>query len=272
MSRLLRTRRPPAQLWRAPAFLPHVQPALTATAVRDAERYLGVTLPSAYLSMLAHQNGGYLRATWPELPHRSLDGIGPAFPSLTVDDAWWRTPDADDDMWVPPGPALLIPFDGEGHWNLCLDYRTHGPRAEPAVTYVDVDAEEETPVADSVDAFLDGLVDDLETTAFRIHADIDLDLFAETLAAASGYKFEDQGNWNHGYRQLRARLGNGAWLWLSANRVPAGFDRDGPRVIATPETALRLPTDPACRLIVECTPDAIETTRALLHATGHRDG
>jgi hypothetical protein len=170
------TPRPPALLWQAPAFLPQVQPALTATAVRDAERSLGVTLPPAYLSMLAVQNGGYPRARWPDLPHRSLDGIGPRYPSLTVDDAWWRTPDPDDGMWVPPGSALLIPFDGEGHWNLCLDYRARGPRAEPAVTF------------------------------------------------------------------------------------------------ATPETALRLPTDPGCRLIVECTPDATGTTRALLRATGHCDG
>jgi hypothetical protein len=259
-------------LWQAPAFLPHVQPALTGAAVRDAERRLGVTLPPAYLSMLAVQNGGYLRATWPDLPHRSLDGIGPGYPSLTVDDAWWRTPDPDDDMWVPPGSALLIPFDGDGHWDLCLDYRARGPRAEPTVTYVDVDAEEEMPVADSVDAFLDGLVDDVETTAFRVHAEVGLDEFAETVTATSGYELEDQGAWNHGYRQLRARLDDDGWLWLSANRVPAAFDRDGPRVIATPESALRLPTDPACRLIVECTPEAMETTRALLRATGHWDG
>jgi hypothetical protein len=264
--------RPPALLWAVPAFRPYVQPPLTAAAVRDAERYFGVRLPAGYLAMLAVQNGGYLRATWPDLPHRGLDGIGPTYPSLILDDAWWRAPGAAEEMWVPPGLALLIPFDGDGHWDLCFDYRVSGPHAEPAVTYLDVETEKEAPVADSFDAFLDGLVDELETTAFRIRADVSLDVFAQTFTAASGYEFEDAGNWDHGYRQLRARLDNGAWLWLSANRVPAGFDRDGTRVIATPQTALRLPTDPACHLVVECTPDATETTQAVLRAIGHWDG
>jgi hypothetical protein len=29
---------------------------------------------------------------------------------------------------------LLIPFNGDGHWDLCLDYRCIGPDADPAVT------------------------------------------------------------------------------------------------------------------------------------------
>jgi hypothetical protein len=78
-----------------------VQPVLTPDAVHAAERQFGVTLPSPYLAMVAVQNGGYLRASWPGLPHRRLDGIGPGFPSITRDDAWWRDPDAKDEMWVP---------------------------------------------------------------------------------------------------------------------------------------------------------------------------
>jgi hypothetical protein len=44
--------RRPARLWRVPAFVPYVQPPLTAAAMRAAEHDLGVTLPDAYVSML----------------------------------------------------------------------------------------------------------------------------------------------------------------------------------------------------------------------------
>ncbi|MGI5180316.1 SMI1/KNR4 family protein [Dactylosporangium sp. CA-152071] len=266
------TVRQPAMLWEVPAFLPYVQPRLTSAAVRAAERQLGVTLPATYLAMLETQNGGYLRATWPGLPHRRLDGLGPNFPGVTAGRAWWQAPDADDEMWVPPEPGLLVPFDGEGHWDLCWDYRTAGPRAEPAVTYVDVDAEEQVAVAGSFDAFLDGLVDEVETTAMRVMADISLDTFGQILAEVSGHEIEDQGDWNHGYRELRARLGEQAWLWVSPNRVPAGFDRDGAHVVTTPETALRLPADPDCHLIVQCTPDAAAAVQAMLVAAGYWHG
>ena len=118
----------PHLLWDVPAFLEYVQPALTPDAVRAAEKQLRVTLPGAYLAMVEVQNGGHLRATWPDLPHQRLDGIGPRFPSITRDEAWWRTPDAENDMWVPDQPELLIAFDGGGHWNLCFDYRGGGRR------------------------------------------------------------------------------------------------------------------------------------------------
>jgi hypothetical protein len=264
------TVRQPAVLWAVPAFLPYVQPPLTSAAVRAAERHLGVTLPATYLAMLETQNGGYLRATWPELPHQRLDGIGPNFPGVAAGRAWWHAPDADEEMWVPPEPDLLVPFDGEGHWDLCWDYRTSGPHAEPAVTYVDIDAEEHATVAGSFDAFLDGLVDEVEATAFRVTADISLDRFGQILAEVSGHEIEDQGDWNHGYRELRARLGDGSWLWVSPNRVPAGFDRDGAQVITTQETALRLPAEPDCRFIVQCTPDVTAVVQAMLEEAGHR--
>ncbi len=259
----------PDLLWDVPAFLEYVQPALTPDAVHAAERQFGVTLPSAYLAMLAVQNGGYLRATWPDLPHERLDGIGPEFPSITRDDAWWRAPDAEEEMWVPPEPGLLVPFDGGGHWNLCFDYRGAGPRADPTIAYIDIEAEQDVPVAGSLDAFLDGLVDEVDATAFRISADVSLDAFAQVFAAVSGREVVDQGDWNYGYRQLRAQMVDGAWMWVSENRVPAGVRRDGNQVVATAETALRLPADPACRLIVTCTPDAVKATRAALRATGH---
>jgi len=55
--------RKPELLWAVPAFLPSVQPPLTAEAVQAAERQFGVRLPPVYVSILAVQNSGYLRAT-----------------------------------------------------------------------------------------------------------------------------------------------------------------------------------------------------------------
>jgi hypothetical protein len=78
-----------------------------------------------------------------------------------------------------------------------------------------------------------------------------------------------QGDWSHGYRQLRVSIGDDAWMWVGENRVPAGFHRDGDEAVVRAEAGLRLPADPACRLTVECTTDVMEATRAALQVTGY---
>ncbi|GAA3292925.1 SMI1/KNR4 family protein [Dactylosporangium vinaceum] len=249
-----------------PAYLPYVQPPLTGAAVAAAEERLGVRLPAAYLAMLEVQNGGELRATWPGLPHRRLAGIGPHFPSITRDDAWWRRPDDGDDIWVPDGAGRLVAFDGGGHWDLCLDYR--GGDDEPEVVMVDVDGASVTAVAKSFDAFLAGLVDETEASALRIRSGIGLDDLAALLGDELDCAFVDQGDWAHGYRTLHARLPGGAQVWLSENRVPAGFHREGRQVVVTTETALRLPADPRCRIIVETADDDAGQTRSTLQHLG----
>jgi hypothetical protein len=261
---------PALDLWSVPAFLDYVQPALTSEAVRGAQLQLGIRLPASYLMMLEVQNGGYLRATWPDSPHTCLNGIGPGFPSITRDEAWWRAPGAEDEMWVPPQRELLIPFDGDGHWDLCFDYRVTGPDGEPSIAFIDNEVEQDVQVADSFESFLAGLVDEVEQTAIRIYADIGLDEFAEAFAVASGAEVADQGSWNNGYRHLRANLGgDGMWAWIGPNRVPSGFRRDGNDVVVTSATGLRLPRDEACRLIVEFTAAAAEATHDAVRATGH---
>lgn len=256
-------------LWLAPAFLDYVQPRLTSDLVRAAEAQLRVRLPANYLDMLEAQNGGYLRATWPGLPHRRLDGIGTGFPSLTSVDAWWYGADANAGAWVPAESELLVPFDGDGDWDLCFDYRVHGPSAAPTVTYIDIEQGHDIALTDSFDSFLSGLVDEVERLAIRVYADVDLDEFGRLFAAACGQPVVDQGDWNYGHRHLMANMGApDRWAWISPNRVPAGFRRAGDRVVSTAETALRLPQDEACRLLVRFTPDAAEATRAALLATG----
>src|SRR5215469_529390 len=128
-------------IWRVPTYLPYLQPPLTNEAVAEAEKRIGFKLPSEFLTLLRKQNGGYIRYSLPEMVHDSIAGIGPHFPSLTGYD--W------DEFQEYVGFPLqgLVPFDGDGHWHLCLDYRQNS--GTPAVTHADIECDEETRVADS---------------------------------------------------------------------------------------------------------------------------
>ena len=250
------------RVWAVPAYLPSCQPPLDAAAVADAERRLGVRLPAAYLRLLEVQNGGYLRRRHPGWPAGMLWGIGPHFPSLTGGHAWWQQ-DPEDDDWAPPAAHLLVPFDGDGHWNLCLDYRACPDGDDPPVTFVDVEAGAESAVAPSFEAFLDGLDTDEDAGALRSYVLEPMADLAARLADALGLPVTDQGAWAHGYPVLRLGA-QGSWVWVSPNRVPAGFSRDGHTVLTTAATALRLPDDPRCVHLVASTGDLLPAVRPLL--------
>src|SRR3954451_23089396 len=111
--------RAPGWYWRVPALLDSVQPALTDELVSAAELQLGVKLPASYLALLGRQNGGYLRAAWPASYSRMLWGIGPKAPSITLDQARWRPKNRAPQAWAPSLSELLIPFDGDDHWDMC---------------------------------------------------------------------------------------------------------------------------------------------------------
>ncbi len=240
--------------WQAPAYLDYVHAPLTDAAVAAAEAQLGVRLPALYLVLLRQQNGGYLRGGWPGTVSHSLFGIGDGFPSITGQGAWWKQPDPDPGLFVPDQPALLVPFDGDGHWDMCFDYRRSGPQAEPAVTHVDLDARSDEVVADSFRDYLAGLTDEDADTELRLSTDLPLDQVAAQLAARLDRAVDDQGDASHGYRVLRIALpGAYQWCWLGPNRVPRGFRRQGRRVIATPDTTLRRPEDPTCTILVSAT-------------------
>ena len=254
------------RVWAVPAYLPYRQPALTAEVVAAAERQLGVRLPGGYLRLLEVQNGGYLRAGHRHWPAAQLWGIGPELPSLTGGLARWQD-GADDEGWVPQAAHLLVPFDGDGHWYLCLDYRQAPGTDEPAVTFVDVESEAESPVAPSFEAFLAELDQDDDAAALRSHQPVPTAELAGRLAEGLGLPLVDQGAWDYGYPVLRIGA-DGSWVWVSPNRVPAGFSRDGDAVVVTPETALRLPDDPGCVHLVTCTDDLAAAVRALLAPAG----
>ncbi|KPG26232.1 SMI1/KNR4 family protein [Mycobacteroides immunogenum] len=158
----------PAQIWRVPPYEAYVQSPLTKELLEVAEHELGVRLPTAYLALLRVQNGGYLGVCFPEnqnfsTTHGIIRGIGTKYPYLAKE-AWWH--DDEDFEPRPSGAAWLIPFDGDGHWDLCLDYRQSstdatGLRADPAVVVIDTEEREpniESFVADSFENYLAQLV------------------------------------------------------------------------------------------------------------------
>ena len=259
----------PLSYWKVPAYLDSVQPALTRAAVTAAETQLGVKLRQAYLALLWQQNGGYLRATWPDRVSRALNGIGPRFPSITLDDAWWRPGNAGPEEWVPRDPELLIPFDGDGHWDMCFDYRACRPNGEPTVTCVDCELEEETAIADSFSRFLAGLVDETAQESTRLYGSVDPQDVAHRMAEHLRLSEPSMDAWAYGYPVWHIALrGKSQSCWVSRNRAPAGFRREGERVLVTKETALRLPEDPDCVVLLACTDESKAVVLAALTALG----
>jgi len=255
----------PGGYWQVPAFLDYVQPALTDEALAAAEAHLGVTLPSAYLHLLRQQNGGYLRAN--SGISSQVNGIGPQFPSITRDEGWWRPKNADAGAWAPTDASLLIPFDGDGHWDMCFDYRRGGPRGEPSITHVDCECEREEPVAADFLDFLAALVDEVAEQSTRIYGGAEAGAVARAIAKHLQLAEPTVDESSSGFPMWRIALhGNAEWCWCGPNRVPKGFRREGTSVIVTDSTALRVPEDPDCCVLLSVTDDSGPTIAAALAA------
>jgi hypothetical protein len=205
--------------------LPYLQPALTDDAIASAEEEIGYRLPKEYLDLLRKQNGGYIRYALPECVHNTIAGIGPHFPRLTRGD--WE-------VWqenVSYPLQGLVPFDGDGHWHLCLDYRQDS-RA-PSITHADIECDEESHVAESFAAYL-GLLRVRVDEEFVLDAVPDIETVKASLSALLGVAFEPPDTWAQGYPVQRARIGtdqykNPLWVWISPNTVPRGFVRKDDR-------------------------------------------
>lgn len=210
-------------IWKVPAYLPYIQPVLTDRAIAAAEEKIGYKLPNEYLSLLRKQNGGYIRYALPENVHDTIAGIGPNFPSLTGFD--WE----EYQEYVSYQLQGLVPFDGDGHWHICLDYRKN-PR-DPAITLADIECDEETHVADSFADYLAMLRIPVENE-YVLEAVSDIEKVKGELARHLGVTFDQPDTWAYGYPTERASLGsegNPQWLWLSPNTVPCGFVRQDDR-------------------------------------------
>jgi hypothetical protein len=197
---------------------------LSDAAVASAEREIGYKLPSEYLNLLRKQNGGYIRFSLPKMVHDSIAGIGPHLPSLTGFD--WD--ECQEHVSFPL--QGLVPFDGDGHWHLCLDYRQNS--ATPAVTHTDIECDRESRIADSFAHYLAMLQIDVGDE-YVLEEAFEIEKVKADLSSSLAISFEPPDTWAHGYPTHRARLGtkkNPEWVWISPNTVPRGFVRsDDPR-------------------------------------------
>jgi len=142
---------------------------LTAARVRKAEKALGFKLPAAYLALLAERNGAYLRCgqfpttkcpSWAAdhvlfdhvIGIGGEDGVDAEFGSKYLI-AEWGYPDT----------GVVISTDG--HTAFMLDYSRCGPKGEPRVVWIDVEAGEKpraVVLAPNFAAFLKKLREDEE--------------------------------------------------------------------------------------------------------------
>ncbi|MFE4873447.1 SMI1/KNR4 family protein [Streptomyces sp. NPDC056682] len=140
-----------------------VQQPLTDEMVREAERLLGVTLPSALLDLLQVQNGGSVAAdhdafstsrptSWSDdhVPFGDLMGIGRRAGVTSLLDSPYLV-----EEWGLPAPLVLL--SGDGHCWIGLDYRTCGRDGEPSVTWFETDLDSELALADDFRSFVEGL-------------------------------------------------------------------------------------------------------------------
>lgn len=247
--------------WRTPAYLPYVQPHLTEAVIAEAEAGLGVKLPSAYLACLRVQNGGYIRFELADkdLPHDTIWGVGPYFPNINEYHQALDPEAAEDDgFWAPHDCSRLVPFDGDGHWFICLDYRNG---EEPSVAFVDVEAEHDLQVAATFEDYLGLLVPSYGSDILGIRNVASIDEVSNRLRQFTGADFEPANDQDHGYPVRRCKLqsdGDQEWIWVSPNQTSRGFvratDRRYPELKdASRGNTLRMPEYPDVQVLIGCT-------------------
>lgn len=204
-------------IWTVPKYLPYVQPELNQKIIEEAENKMGYKLPTAYLDLLKIQNGGYIRYTLKDTPHCQISGIGHFYNSITSFE-WFKEYEEGLNFKLDG----LFPFDGDGHWNICLDYRKN--KLEPEITYIDTEMEYEKPIADSFKEYLSLL--EIETeNGFVIETDLSIQDFIFKISDLLNIKFEEPNYFDHGYATYRS-VYKESFVWISANKVPSGFVRE----------------------------------------------
>jgi hypothetical protein len=204
-------------IWRAPKYLRYLQPTLTDEIIKEAENHIGQKLPKEYLELLRIQNGGYIRFTIAETPHSQIYGIGPYFPSITEFE-WLKEYDGTLSYELDG----LIPFDGDGHWNICLDYRKN--KIDPEITYIDTELDYEKSIAKNFQEYLNLLVFDIEGE-FIIETESSIEVMVKRISEIAQIDFEEPDYFAHGYPIYRSKY-NDSWVWVSPNKVPSAFIRE----------------------------------------------
>jgi thermostable 8-oxoguanine DNA glycosylase len=204
-------------IWSSPKYLPYLQPVLTEEMIKEAETKIGYKLPKEYLELLTIQNGGYIRYTIAETPHSQISGIGHYYPSIT-DFEWLK--EYEDLSYEIDG---LFPFDGDGHWNICLDYRKN--KDEPEITYIDTEIDFEKPIAKNFKEYIEKLVIEIENECV-IETDLSIEEILKLISATIDSNFNEPDLFAHGYPIYSTKY-NDNLVWVSPNKVPSGFVRKG---------------------------------------------
>ena len=233
-----------------------MQPALTRALLLETEERIGFKLPQELVALLAEQNGGYIRWQLEDMVHDTIHGIGPHFPEFGVVSGSEKR-DLDWSVygdWLPfdvKDGRYLVPFDGDGHWSLCLDYRRDS--LKPGVTFVDTEGIKEEPVADSFAAYLQALKPEVYEDEFVLQGVTDIEALRAYLGTRLGMDASQApkgvtgclvyglgGERRFTGKQMdplmAVLLNEGRRLWLqnddqvriqlSANRVPRGYVPD----------------------------------------------
>lgn len=144
-------------------------PPIDADMVGSAEQLFGYKLPTSYVRLLETRNGGSpLRSCFPTTAptswakdHIALSGIRGIGGEWGIDSPELGTiPMARE--WGYPSIGIIVgECPSAGHDVVMLDYSLCGPTGEPRVVHVDMQCHSPrvTVLADTFQAFLDGLVD-----------------------------------------------------------------------------------------------------------------
>lgn len=202
-------------IWSVPKYLPYVQPELTDEILLAAEKQLGYKLPKEYIELLKIQNGGYIRFTLSG-DSGQLFGIGPCFPSITSTDL---TDYTDTVSYELNG---LIPFDGDGNWYICFDYRKGS--TFPEITFIDLECDEEEVIADNFKEYV-GLLEIDVDNIYVIETKSTIEDVLKEISKVVNIEFEEPDFYNYGYADYRGKFKDGC-MWVNPNRVPASFIRE----------------------------------------------
>ncbi len=118
----------------------------------------------------------------------------------------------------------LIPFDGDGHWFICLDYRKN--KEEPEITYIDVECDNEYLVEKNFEQYLSKLkYCDNKIDYFVIRTNKSMNDIKNLIENIFNTKFDSPNNYAFGYYVYTAELKKDDYLSLSANSTTKGFVR-----------------------------------------------
>ena len=244
----------PRNIWAVPANLRGVQLPPTEDVAIAAEKAIGFPLPPEYAELLRVQNGGYIRFTLPDTEHESIAGVGSRYNALSVVD------DLDE---------ALVPFDGDGHWYLCLDYRVDCET--PAVTLIDSSFDSERIIGQTFAEYLDALVIDTSDTLVA-HSVPDVPTLISALKKTLDVQFDDCCV-DVGFPLYRARLasaGRDDWFSLSPNEANLTYsvinDSFEEEYSHKKGTGLRYPELPAQSILLTYVGDS---AASLLEASGN---